>query len=111
MNLQLKVWCDKSERSRSRAESTGGCANLKTVTDIRRSSVRNAFIAQSVNLVLNSLWDWEPVEKLKQRDDVVSFTFFSVRGEQNISECDEGYGQRKQADQKGKNCSSRGVTE
>ena len=43
--------------------------------------MRNAFIAQSVKLVLNSLWDWEPVEKLKQRDDVDSFTcvFFSTR--------------------------------
>ena len=32
-------------------------------------------LQQSVYLVLNSLLDWEPVEKLKQRCDVVSFTF------------------------------------
>ena len=52
---------------------------MKTVTEIRRSSARDTFIAESVYLVLNSLLDWEPVEKLKLRSDVVSFTFFSMR--------------------------------
>ena len=33
-------------RVSSRAESTGGCVKLKTVTDIRRSSVRNLFISR-----------------------------------------------------------------
>ena len=63
---------------RSGAESAGGRVKLKTVTEIGRSSARDAFIAESVYLVLNSLLDWEPVEKLKHRRDVVSFTFFSV---------------------------------
>ena len=36
---------------------------------------------------------------------------FSVWGEQHSSVCNEGYGQRKQAGQKGENCGSRGVTE
>ena len=45
---------------RSRAESTGGCVKLKTVTEIRRSS---ACDAESVYLVLNSLLDWKLVEK------------------------------------------------
>ena len=58
---------------RSRAESTGGCVKLKTVTEIRQSSTCDTFIAESVYLVLNSLLHWEPVEKLKQRCDV-SFT-------------------------------------
>ena len=49
---------------------------LKTVTEIRRSSARDTFIAESVYLVLNSLLDWKPVEKLKQRSYVVSFSFF-----------------------------------
>ena len=54
---------------------------MKTVT--RLSRARNIFIAvsvylvlnfcESVYLVLNSLWDWEPVEKLKQTCGVVSF--------------------------------------
>ena len=39
------------------------------------------------------------------------FIFFSVWGEQHSSVCDEGYGQMKQAGQKGENCSSLGVTE
>ena len=51
---------------RSRAESTGGRVKLKTVTGIRRSSVRDTFIAESVYFVLNSLFYWEPVEKFKQ---------------------------------------------
>ena len=42
---------------------------------------------------------------------MVSFTFLLVLGEQHSSECDECYGQRKHADQKWENCSSRGVTE
>ena len=59
---------------RSRAESTGGRVKLMTVTEIRRSSICDAFIAESVYLVLNSLLDWKPVEKLKQRCYVVSFS-------------------------------------
>ena len=46
-------------------DNTSGCVKLKTVTDIRRSRARNSFFAESVYLVLNSLWDWEPVERLK----------------------------------------------
>ena len=67
-----------AESIRSRAESMGGCVRLKTVTEIKRSSERDTFIAESVYLVLNSLSDWEPVERLKQTTDVISFTFFSV---------------------------------
>ena len=92
---------------------------MKTVTEIRQSSTHDTFIAENVYLVLNSSLDWEPVEKLKQKCDVVSFTssffffFFSFlgRGEQYSSVCYEGSGQRKQAGQKGENCSSLGVTE
>ena len=51
---------------------------MKTVTEKRRSSARATFIAlaESADLVLNSLWDWKPVERLKQGSNVVSFTFF-----------------------------------
>ena len=42
---------------------------MKTVTDIRQSSARDTFIAESVYLVLK----WEPVEKLKQRWSVLRF--------------------------------------
>ena len=64
----------EAESLRSKADSTGGCVNLKTVTEIRRSSVRDTVIAESVYLVLNSLWDWQPAERLKQESDMVSFT-------------------------------------
>ena len=55
---------------RSRAESTGGCVKLNTVTEIGGGSARDAFITENVYLVLTSLLDWEPVEKLKQRCDL-----------------------------------------
>ena len=29
-------------------------------------------MAKGAYLVLNSLWDWEPVERLKQRSDMIS---------------------------------------
>ena len=57
---------------------------MKTVTEIRRSSARDTFIAESVYLVLNSLLDWKPVEKLKQRSYVVSFTFFQYEASSTV---------------------------
>ena len=33
-------------------QSTGGCVKLETVTEIRRSSAHDTFIAESVYLVL-----------------------------------------------------------
>ena len=70
----------EAESIRRGAESMGGHVKLKTVTEIRRSSARDTFIAESVYLVLNSLLDWKPVEKLKQRSYVVSISlFFSMR--------------------------------
>ena len=47
---------------------------MKTVTEIRWSSGRDTFTPECIYLVLNSLLDWEPVEKLNERCDVVSFT-------------------------------------
>ena len=64
----------EAESMRSRVESMEGCVKLKTVTGIRWSSACDTFIAEGVYLVLNSLLHWEPVERLKQRSDVVSFT-------------------------------------
>ena len=65
-----------AESTRTRAESTEGYVKLRTVREIRWSSVHNTFIAENVYLVLNSLWDWEPVARLKQRNSVVSFFSF-----------------------------------
>ena len=56
----------EAESIRSRAESTGGRVKWKTVREVRRNSARDTFIAEKVYLVLNSLLDWEPLEKLKQ---------------------------------------------
>ena len=88
---------------------------MKTVTEIGRRSARDTFIAESVDLVLNSLLDWKPVEKLKQRCYVVSFTFFSFSFQYEASSTvlyvTKALDKRKQACQKGENRSSRGVTE
>ena len=67
----------EAESIRNRAEITGGCVELKTVTEIRQSSAHYTFLAESVYLVLNSSWHWKPVERLKQRSDVVNFMCFS----------------------------------
>ena len=56
----------ETESIRSRAESTGGCVKLKTDTEIRRSSACNTMIAETVYLVLNSLCDWEPMDRQTQ---------------------------------------------
>ena len=61
---------------KSRTESTGVCVKFKTVTEVRQSSACDIFTTAGIYLVLNSLLDWEPVEKLKRRCGVVSFTFF-----------------------------------
>ena len=74
-------WNLEAESIRSRAESTGGSVELKTVTVIRWSSACDTFLALSVYLVLNSLLDWEPVDRLKQRNDV--FKFYVVQHERD----------------------------
>ena len=49
-----------------------GCVKPKTVTEIRQRRACDTFIAENVYRVLNSLWDCEPVERLKQRRDIAS---------------------------------------
>ena len=41
----------EAENIRSRAERTGRCVKLETVTEIRQSSARHTFIAESVNIL------------------------------------------------------------
>ena len=43
----------ETDSIKSRAESIGGSVKLKTVTEIRRSSAWDTYIAESVYLVLN----------------------------------------------------------
>ena len=57
---------------------------MKKVTEIRRSSARDTFTAESVCLVLNCLLDWEPMEKLKQRCEVISFMFFQYEASSTV---------------------------
>ena len=46
--------------------------------------IPSLFIYQSVYLILNSLLDWKPVEKLKQSCYVVSFTFFQYEASSTV---------------------------
>ena len=57
---------------------------MKTVTEIKQSSACDTFIAESVYLLLNSLLDWKPVEKLKQRCYEVSFRFFQYEASSTV---------------------------
>ena len=62
--------------SEANAESRLECVKLKTITEIRRSRTRDAAYIAECYLVLDSLSGWEPVERLKQRSDVVSLNVF-----------------------------------
>ena len=46
-----------------------------------RSSARDIFIAERIYLVPNSVWDWEPVERLKHSSDNYGqfYVFFRLR--------------------------------
>ena len=75
-SLVQGIWTLRVSESEWRVQKN---VKLETITGIRWSSACDTFIAESVYLILNSLLDWEPTEKLKQRSYVVSFTcVFSV---------------------------------
>ena len=65
-NQQWRVWCEESG-GREYQKASGVYGRVCKVEDShkdRRSSARDTFIAESVYLALNSLLEWEPVEKL-----------------------------------------------
>ena len=64
----------EAESIRSRAESTGGCVKLKTVTEIRRRWTRDT--CRECFILYWILFGKLKLGKLKQKIDVVSFTFF-----------------------------------
>ena len=80
----------EAESIRSRAESTGGCVKLKTVTEIRRSwtrdTCRECFILY-----------WIHFGEIETEDWCGQFYLFSVWGEQHSSVCDEGCGKERLA--------------
>ena len=86
-----------------------GNARVPTVESLVRGIWRlRASEAQGVCLVQNSVLDWQPVEKLKQRCGVVRFTFFQYEASNTVRRLWTEEAGRP--DQKGENCSSRGVT-
>ena len=77
------IWRLRVSKAERRVRE-GVSVKLKTVTEIGRSSARDTCIAESVYLVLNSLLDWKPVDKFKQRCYVVSFTFFQYAASSTV---------------------------
>ena len=73
-SLVRGIWRLRVSKAERRVLGGGGgvLVKLKTVAEIRRSSDGDTFIVESVYLVLNSLLDWKPVEKLKHRLTIIS---------------------------------------
>ena len=70
----------KTEKAREPAVESlvRGIWRLRVSDAEQRVWQSDTFIAENVYLVLNSLLNWKPVEKLKQKSDVVNFMLFSV---------------------------------
>ena len=82
-SLVRGIWRLRVSKAERRVRE-GVSVKLKTVTEIGRSSARDTFIAESVYLVLNSLLDWKPVDKFKQRCYAVSFTSFQYEARSTV---------------------------
>ena len=68
----------EAESIRSRAEITGGCVELKTVTEIRQSSAHHTFFIRECLSCTEFFLALEASGyRLKQRSDVVIFMCFS----------------------------------
>ena len=95
------MWWQRLSEAGRRVRGTGGwwwwgCYCWKQLWRLRQTSAHNSIITEIVYAVLNSLWYCEPVEKSKQRSDLVRFLFlflllfvfvcFSERGEQHRSD-------------------------
>lgn len=65
----------KGEWIRCRAERSGGCIELKTVTEVGWGCGCDAFVTKCVDLELYALLDGEPVERPKEGSNVVGFAF------------------------------------
>ena len=97
------------------AESTGGCVKLKTVTEIRLSNARNTSITEHVYLC-RVRSQWRDLNRGEMWSVLRCFFFFFFwifyyEASSTVLSSTKAFGQRKQAGQKGENCSSWYVTE
>ena len=96
VSLAREVWRLRTSKAERRVREG---VKLKTVTDIRRSCACDTVPADSVYFVQNSLWDWDPVERYKQRGDMVSLTFyFQDEASSPVLNATKDNGLRKHAD-------------
>ena len=112
-NRQWRVWCEESggwEYQKQSGEYGRACKVENSHRDRTEQCPwyiysRECLSGTEFFVGLEASWKIETGVLCGQ------FNVFSVWGEQHSSVCDEGFGQRKQAGQKGENCSSQGVTE
>ena len=67
----------EAESIRRGAESTGGCANWKMVTEIRQSSTHDTFIAESVGGCVKLKTDAE-IRQSSARDTIIAESVYFV---------------------------------
>ena len=84
----------------------GRVCKVEDVTEIRRSSARDRECLSCIEFFVGL----EASGEIETEELCGQFYIFSVWGKQHSSVCDEGFAQRKQASQKGENCSSQGAT-
>ena len=112
-NQQRRVWCEESGGWEYQ-KTSGECGRVCKVEDTHRDKTEQCpwYIYSRECLSCTKFFvGLEASEKIETEVFCGQFYLFSVWGEQHSSVCDEGFGQMKQAGQKGENCSSRGVTE
>ena len=60
----------------SRPEGAGGIIAFDEVTEVLGSLVIEGFVSGDQYFIVNPVFDWEPVEVVEDRGDVISFAGF-----------------------------------
>ena len=54
------------------AEAAGWIVAMEQVSEVGRGLVMEGFVCEEEDFKLNTLWNWEPVEVLEDRSDVMT---------------------------------------
>ena len=52
-------------------EAAGWIVAMEQVSEVGRGLVMEGFVCEEEDFELNTLWNWEPVEALEDRSDVI----------------------------------------
>lgn len=55
-----------------RTEAAGWVVAMEHVSEVGRGLVMEGFVCEEEDFELNALWNWEPVEFLEDRSDVIT---------------------------------------